>query len=227
MSFLSHIIPELMMGMASLYAHKLRSLLTMLGMIFGVGAVVAMLSITEGAQKEMMSFIDQLGVNNIIVEAREAVDRNELQAVRAISPGLSFRDFRAIKENVSGLEAITPRKRFKPQKLLPKTNQDAPQLIGVYPNYVEINSLRLVSGRFFNDDEDRDSAPVCVLGRKRQGQPARIRQRHRQVRQGKRHLAAGDRRAHPAGHRRRRRGHAGLQPQQPDHRPAQHRDAPL
>ncbi len=164
MNFLSQVIPELIMGLASLYAHKLRSLLTMLGMIFGVGAVVAMLSITEGAQKEMMSFIDQLGVNNIIVEAREAVDRNELQAVRAISPGLSFRDFRAIKENVSGLAAITPRKRFKPQKLLPKTNQEAPQLIGVYSNYMEINSLKLVSGRFFNDDEDRDSAPVCVLG---------------------------------------------------------------
>ena len=164
MHFLSSLIPELLMGMASLYAHKLRSLLTMLGMIFGVGAVVAMLSITEGAQKEMMSFIDQLGVNNIIVEAREAVDRNELQAVRSISPGLSFRDFRAIKQNVSGLAAITPRKRFKPQKLLPKTNQEAPQLIGVYPNYMEINSLKLVGGRFFNEEEDRDSAPVCVLG---------------------------------------------------------------
>ncbi|MBS1854536.1 MAG: ABC transporter permease [Acidobacteria bacterium] len=164
MNLLSNIGPELLMGMASLYAHKLRSLLTMLGMIFGVGAVVAMLSITEGAQKEMMSFIDQLGVNNIIVEAREAVDRNELQSVRAISPGLSFRDFRAIQENVSGLAAITPRKRFKPQKLLPKTNQEPPQLIGVLPNYVEINSLKLVSGRFFDDHENQDSAPVCVLG---------------------------------------------------------------
>jgi putative ABC transport system permease protein len=164
MSFLSGLIPELIMGLASLYAHKLRSLLTMLGMIFGVGAVVAMLSITEGAQKEMMSFIDQLGVNNIIVEAHEAVDRNELQAVRAISPGLSFRDFRAIKENVSGLAAITPRKRFKPQKLLPKTNQEPPQLIGIYPNYMDINSLKLVAGRFFDEAEDRDSAPVCVLG---------------------------------------------------------------
>src|SRR5207248_1569970 len=145
-------------------AHKRRSLLSMLGMIFGVGAVVAMLSITAGAQKEMMSFIDQLGVNNIIVEAHEAVDRNELQTVRAVSPGLSFRDFRAIKENVSGLVAITPRKRFKPQKLLPKTNQDQPQLIGVYPNFMEINSLKLVEGRFFNDDEDKASDAVCVLG---------------------------------------------------------------
>jgi putative ABC transport system permease protein len=161
---LSHIIPELKMGLASLFAHKLRSLLTMLGMIFGVGAVVAMLSITAGAQKEMMSFIDQLGVNNIIVEAHEALDRNELQTVRSISPGLTFRDFRAISENVSGLVAITPRKRFKPQKLLPKTNQDTPQLIGVLPNFVEINSLKLVAGRFFTDDENRSSAPVCVLG---------------------------------------------------------------
>src|SRR5215831_12605484 len=161
---LSSIIPELMMGMASLFAHKLRSLLTMLGMIFGVGAVVAMLSITAGAQKEMMSFIDQLGVNNIIVEAREAVDRNELQQVRAISPGLTFRDFRAISENVQGLEALTPRKRFKPQRVLPKTSQEAPQLVGVLPNFIEINSLKLVAGRFFTADENVQSAPVCVLG---------------------------------------------------------------
>jgi putative ABC transport system permease protein len=162
---ISHILPELKMGLASLFAHKLRSLLTMLGMIFGVGAVVAMLSITAGAQKEMMSFIDQLGVNNIIVEAHEALDRNELQTVRAVSPGLSFRDYRAISENVSGLVAITPRKRFKPQKLLPKTTNEPPQLIGVLPNFVEINSLKVnPEGRFFTEDENKSSAPVCVLG---------------------------------------------------------------
>ncbi len=157
-------LPELYMGLSSLLVHKLRSLLTMLGMIFGVGAVVAMLSITAGAQKEMMSFIDQLGVNNIIVEAREAVDRNELQAVRAISPGLTFRDFRAISENVGGIEALTPRKRFKPMKVLPKTSLEPPQLIGVLPNFVEINSLKLVAGRFFDDEDNERSAPICVLG---------------------------------------------------------------
>ena len=97
---LSGLVPELQMGLSSLFVHKLRSMLTMLGMIFGVGAVVAMLSITAGAQKEMMSYIDLLGVNNIIIEAKEAVDRNELQARRAISPGLTFRDYRAIVENV-------------------------------------------------------------------------------------------------------------------------------
>ena len=157
-------LPELYMGLSSLLVHKLRSLLTMLGMIFGVGAVVAMLAITAGAQKEMMSYIDLLGVNNIIIEAKEAVDRNELQARRVISPGLTFRDFRAISENVQGIEALTPRKRFKPLKVLPKPTQEPPLLIGVEPNYLAINNLRMVEGRFFNDEDDAKSAAVCVLG---------------------------------------------------------------
>ncbi len=164
MALLADILPEIKMGLASLLVHKLRSLLTMLGMIFGVGAVVAMLSITEGAQKEMMSYIDLLGVNNIIIEAKEAVDRNEIQARRAISPGMSFRDFRSIAENVPGIEYLTPRKRFKPQKVLPKTGAEPPILIGVLPNYLAINSLRMVEGRFFNDADNDNSAPVCVLG---------------------------------------------------------------
>jgi putative ABC transport system permease protein len=158
------LLPELYMGLSSLLVHKLRSLLTMLGMIFGVGAVVAMLSITAGAQKEMMSYIDLLGVNNIIVEAKEAVDRNELQARRLVSPGLTFRDYRAIKENVQDIEAITPRKRFKPLKVLPKTAAEVPMLIGVESNYLVINSLKVVEGRFFNDKDNDTSAPVCVLG---------------------------------------------------------------
>ncbi len=164
MSGLSSYLPELYMGLSSLLVHKLRSLLTMLGMIFGVGAVVAMLSITAGAQREMISFIDLLGVNNIIVEAREAVDRNELQARRQISPGLTFRDFRAISENVQGVEALTPRKRFKPTKVLPKTTQEPPLLIGVLPNFMQINNLTVVEGRFFTEEENLQSAPVCVLG---------------------------------------------------------------
>ncbi|HSB13646.1 MAG TPA: ABC transporter permease [Bryobacteraceae bacterium] len=152
------------MGLSSLLVHKLRSLLTMLGMIFGVGAVVAMLSITAGAQKEMISFIDLLGVNNIIIEAKEAVDRNELQTRRATSAGLTFRDFRAISQNVQGIEAATPRKRFKPGKVLPKTVNEPPVLIGVLPNFLEINSLKVIEGRFFTAEDDLRSAPVCVLG---------------------------------------------------------------
>ena len=163
-NLISRYLPELWMGLSSLMVHKLRSLLTMLGMIFGVGAVVAMLSITAGAQKEMLRFIEMLGVNNIIVEAREAQDRDELQAVRQISPGLSFRDYRAVEENVQGVLAMTPRKRFKPTRTFPKTTQELPQLIGVLPNYPQINSFTLVAGRFFTEGENEASAQVCVLG---------------------------------------------------------------
>ncbi|MBI1357755.1 MAG: FtsX-like permease family protein [Acidobacteria bacterium] len=158
------VLPELWMGLASLLAHKLRSLLTMLGMIFGVGAVVAMLSITAGAQQEMVRYIDLLGVNNIIVEANEAVDRDQLLANREISPGLTFRDARAIEANTPNIEAMSPRKSFSPTSVLPPTEQDVPSLIGVLPNYIDIYSLRMIEGRFFDADENLHSAPVCVLG---------------------------------------------------------------
>src|SRR5438876_3704608 len=157
-------LPDRCMGLSSLLVHKLRTLLSRLGMIFGVGAGVAMLAITAGVEKEMLAMIDQLGVNNIIIEAREANDPNELQTVRAISPGLTFRDYRAIAENIQGIEAISPRKRFKLQKALPKTNQELPQVIGVLPNYRDINNLKIVAGRFFTEDENLRSEAVCVLG---------------------------------------------------------------
>ena len=152
------------MGLASLLAHKLRSLLTMLGMIFGVGAVVAMLSITAGAQQETLRQIDLLGVNNIIVEAIEATDREGLLAVREISPGMTFRDFRALTESVPNVEAMSPRKRFHPASVLPRSDQDLPTVVGVLPNYTDIYSVTLLEGRFFNEEEDLRSAPVCVLG---------------------------------------------------------------
>ena len=106
--------------MENLRAHKLRSLLTMLGMIFGVAAVVAMLSIGAGAQQEVMAFIEQLGVRNLIVEARESPDNQTLQKIRKISAGLSFKDFRVIQANVEGISATSARKRFTPSKLLPR-----------------------------------------------------------------------------------------------------------
>src|SRR4249919_3537298 len=83
-------MPDLTLGIENLSTHKLRSLLTMLGMIFGVAAVVAMLSIGAGAQQKVMAFIEQLGVRNLIIEAKEAVNWQEMQKVRKLSQGLSF-----------------------------------------------------------------------------------------------------------------------------------------
>ncbi len=159
-----NVLPELFMGLGSLLAHKLRTLLTMLGMIFGVGAVVAMLSITEGAQQEMVRYIDLLGVNNIVVEANEAVDRDTLLAVRQNSPGLTFRDARAIEANVPNVADLSPRKTFTPTSILPRTDSEIPQLLGVLPNYTKIYNLALLEGRFFSEEENLRSAPVCVLG---------------------------------------------------------------
>src|ERR1700745_3313216 len=96
----SDYLPELRLGLENLRAHKMRSALTMLGMIFGVAAVVAMLSIGAGAQQEVMAFIEQLGVRNLIVEAREAADNQALQKVRKLSAGLSFQDVRIIQANL-------------------------------------------------------------------------------------------------------------------------------
>src|SRR5256884_8743503 len=112
-------LPDLLFGLENLTTHKLRSLLTMLGMIFGVAAVVAMLSIGAGAQQKVMAFIEQLGVRNLIVEAKEAQNEQELQKVRKISNGLRLSDYQIIRKNMPDIQDGTPRKRFVPGKLLP------------------------------------------------------------------------------------------------------------
>jgi putative ABC transport system permease protein len=160
----SDYLPELRLGLENLRAHKLRSLLTMLGMIFGVAAVVAMLSIGAGAQQEVMAFIEQLGVRNLIVEARESSDYQTLQKVRKISPGLTFQDLRVIRANLEGITASTARKRFTPTKMLPRPQGDVPVVYGVSPEYTAIANLRVVSGRFFDERETEAGAPVAVLG---------------------------------------------------------------
>jgi putative ABC transport system permease protein len=155
--------PELGHGFDNLRAHKLRSLLTMLGMIFGVAAVIAMLSIGAGAQQKMIAFIEQLGVRNIIVEAREAPEYQSLQKVRKMSSGLSFRDLRAIQA-IEGLSAVSARKRLTPTQVRPKPQGDMPIAYGVAASYQEIGGLVTTRGRFFTEAEDTAGAPVAVLG---------------------------------------------------------------
>jgi putative ABC transport system permease protein len=157
-------LPELQLGFDNLRAHKLRSMLTMLGMIFGVAAVVAMLSIGAGAQQEVMAFIEQLGVRNLIVEAREAANWEALQKVRKISPGLRFQDLRVIQANLEGISASTARKRVIPGKLMPKPQSESPVVYGVGTGYLPIANLQVVSGRFFDEAENEAGAPIAVLG---------------------------------------------------------------
>lgn len=157
-------LPDLIFGFENLASHKLRSLLTMLGMIFGVAAVVAMLSIGAGAQQKVMAFIEQLGVRNLIIEAKEAHNYEEFQKVRKDSPGLTLSDYQTIRTNIPDIQDGSPRKRFIPGKILPKPQQDAPIVYGVEPSYLAIGHLRVTEGRFFDDSDSAASAPVCVLG---------------------------------------------------------------
>ena len=157
-------LPDLTLGVENLSTHKLRSLLTMLGMIFGVAAVVAMLSIGAGAQQKVMAFIEQLGVRNLIIEAKESVNWQALQKVRRTSPGLTLKDYETLRTGVPGIEESTPRKRVQPSKILPKPQLDSPVVYGVNAGYLTISNLRVVDGRFFTSEEDSAAAPVCVLG---------------------------------------------------------------
>ena len=155
---------ECRQGWQNLLVYKLRTLLTMLGMVFGVAAVVTMVSIGAGAQREVMAYIEDLGVRNLIIEAREANDPQALAAVRRVSPGLTFQDLRMLRASVPGLARSTARKRFAPAKVLPKPARDVPVVYGVDPAYEDLSRLRVSRGRFFTEDEVARAAPLAVLG---------------------------------------------------------------
>ncbi len=157
-------LPDVGRSVENLLLHKLRTLLTMLGMIFGVAAVLAMLSIGAGAQQQVMAFIEDLGVRNLIVEARETTEWQAFQKVRQQSPGLSFHDIRAMQASVPGLDILSPRKRFTPTQVVPKPQGELPAVYGVEPIYRQIAGLKITTGRFFTDNESAHAAALCVLG---------------------------------------------------------------
>ena len=120
--------------------------------------------IGAGAQQQVIAFIEQLGVRNLIVEARESVDNQVAQRVRKLSAGLTFRDLRVIQDNVQGLAAVSPRKRFLPGRMLPKPYGDMPTVYGVSTAYQQIANLVVTNGRFFDAREEHEAAAVAVLG---------------------------------------------------------------
>ncbi len=157
-------LPDLHLALQNLLLHRLRTLLTMLGMIFGVAAVVSMLSIGAGARQKVMAMIEQMGVHNLIIEAHETTEWQAHQKVRQTSAGLSFLDYRVMRDDIEDIAVATPRKRFVPTKTIPKAQQEVPVVFGVEPAYRRIAGLRLAEGRFFDSDEEIAAAPLCVLG---------------------------------------------------------------
>jgi putative ABC transport system permease protein len=159
-------LAEVGMACENLWAQKMRTILTGLGIIFGVGAVIGMLAIGAGAREESLRFIEQLGVRNLLIESRPATSNQELQERRRSSPGLTERDVRILKSNVDALELISARRSMHPARVFPKPVQDLPELYGVRPAYAQIHHWILEEGAFFNEANDGASEAVCILGEK-------------------------------------------------------------
>ena len=143
--------------------HKLRSTLTTLGMMFGVGAVIAMLSIGEGAEHQALALIDRLGTRNVRIAAK-AYKNEELAEIRKKSLGLSRRDIAAIEEAVPGVELVAPRAEIDVYKVVAGDTKTEARAYGVGARHREGSPLAISEGRFFDADEERDHAQVCVIG---------------------------------------------------------------
>ena len=149
---------------ANLLGQKTRTLLTALGIIFGVGAVIGMLAIGAGARDESLRFIEQLGVRNVLIESIPAASDAELQQRRRSSQGLVDRDVRIMEANIDGANLISPFKTLRPSRSLPKPLKTMPTLYGVRAAYGPIHNWTIAEGELFSEQDEKSSAAVCVMG---------------------------------------------------------------
>ena len=150
-------------ALGNLATHKLRSALTMLGMIFGVGAVIAMLSIGAGGEKKALEAIGKLGLRNVIVRAK-SVKPEERQELRKKSLGVSLRDGEAIAEAVPNVEMVLPRLEVKPYKILAPNAKTKGKVLGVSSRYPQVATVSIADGRMFDARDEQEYAQVCVIG---------------------------------------------------------------
>jgi putative ABC transport system permease protein len=151
------------MALQSLALHKTRSLLTMLGIIFGVGAVIAMLSIGEGAKQESLEQIEVLGVRNIIIRSAEAGAAADDEESTSRPVGISTRDadaIRAVCPFVTGI-AVTWETTVDARTYEGATKAT---LIGTTPSYAGMFNVRMKQGNFLLDHHLRGNANVCIIG---------------------------------------------------------------
>jgi putative ABC transport system permease protein len=161
----------LSLGVKNLLLHKVRSCLTMLGIVFGVGSVIAMLAVGEGASREASAAIASLGSSNIILESVEPPE--EPDASTATDGGRRLPDWRRpygltesdrarILGTIPGVELVHPEAERTDDVTSPAGRRRA-ILHATRPGSPEIRNLRRLDGRFFNDLEDARAAAVCVL----------------------------------------------------------------
>jgi len=157
------VIESVKIASSNLGRHKLRTALTMLGMIFGVAAVLSMLSIGAGAEREALSVIQKMGLRNIIVQAKQ-FEPNEMQILRQDSPGLSPRDIEALEKALPKDSLTTGKKLLRTYLVASTMGKADSRVLGVGALYPSITNLELLEGSFFLPIDEQNFHQVCVLG---------------------------------------------------------------
>ena len=161
----SGFINTVRLGAKSLMLHKLRSILTMLGIIFGVCSVIAMLAIGEGASYEAQEAIKRLGSRNIIIRSlKPPEDTKDSGMSRGISLkyGLTYADGSRIQGTIPGVEKVLPMRIIR-ENVQFDQNTIPSQVIGTFPSYPEIAGIQVVRGRFLSDMDELHQDNVCVI----------------------------------------------------------------
>ncbi len=158
--------PELITeALRNLMRHKLRSLLTALGIIFGIASVISMVSAGEGARREILEQIKELGTNNIIINAvKPPAEQNtkKTQESQLLRYGLTFRDLRQIRETMPTITDALPVHDVK-EWLWFKSRRVESRIRGVTPPYFDRLHLVPMLGRTLDDEDERARARVCVV----------------------------------------------------------------
>jgi putative ABC transport system permease protein len=156
----------LRISVESLTVHKLRTTLTMLGVIFGVAAVIAMLSIGEGAKREALEQISILGIKNIIVSARVPDEEIGSQGGLQRSPGLSLEDGRNIARVSDAVINVVPQRFEAISRIFYGSAESSARVVATIPDFVLSSSIEVENGRFITPLDNESFAQVCILGAK-------------------------------------------------------------
>lgn len=146
-----------------LAAQKLRTLLTLLGMIFGVGAVIAMLNIGSGAEKEALKLIDSMGLHNLIIEGK-TYSEEEQKEIRQDSLGLTLSDAAAAIATLPFVNNYSAEKKIKTYSLYSDVSKSNASAVGVSESYFQLANLSTAQGRLFEQADYTSIKQVAVLG---------------------------------------------------------------
>ena len=150
------------LGIKTLLLHKLRSMLTMLGVVFGVGSVIAMLAVGTGASEEAQEQIRRLGSQNIIIHSVQPQEDQTSERVRMSVYGLTYDDELRIKETIPHVTRTVPAKLI-PHDARVGGRQTELRIVGTTPDWFDLVERELLAGRRLQESDMLRNANVCVL----------------------------------------------------------------